>query len=275
MDPQEKARSICEALECFADEGQRSVLLRFFKTGKGEYGEGDKFIGLKVPMVRAVVKEAGEVALETTGILLSDERHEVRLAGLLLLVKAYAQYDKEIGRKGRQALKASAEKARSLAQEIECLRRRKQEVVDYYLANAERANNWDLVDLSSPHLLGEWLIDETVDEKTKWQTLDALVSSGNLWRQRIAIVANWRVVRTGRFDFLEHYGAELLGHPHDLMHKAVGWMLREMGKVSEEELRTFLRQHYHELHRTTLRYAIEKLSADERAEWLEGKGVSD
>ena len=251
-----KAKEIIAYMESLYNEEQRRVLMGFFKTGPGEYGEGDEFLGLKVPQTREVVKSvAKDFPLEEIPELLMSKWHEVRLCGLLIMVDQFE----------RLATK------RFLNDEAAILKR--DEIVKLYLQYAEQANNWDLVDLSAPKILGHWILLPTHigdgTEGYKRQLLDELAHSNNLWRQRMSMVCTWKSSQQGDPSWCLRYAEIHLHHPHDLMQKAVGWMLREMGKrVSMELLRDFLRQHAHEMSRTTLRYAIEKMSEDERHEWM-------
>ena len=251
-----KAKEIIAYMESLFNEEQRRVLMGFFKTGPGEYGEGDEFLGLKVPQTREVVKSvAKDFPLEEIPELLMSKWHEVRLCGLLIMVDQFE----------RLATK------RFLNDEAAILKR--DEIVKLYLQYAEQANNWDLVDLSAPKILGHWILLPTHigdgTEGYKRQLLDELAHSNNLWRQRMSMVCTWKTSQQGDPSWCLRYAEVHLHHPHDLMQKAVGWMLREIGKrVSMELLRDFLRQHAHEMSRTTLRYAIEKMSEDERHEWM-------
>ena len=266
------AKEIIAYMESLRNEEQRRVLMGFFKTGPGEYGYGDELLGLKVPQTREVVKaEAKDIALEEVPELLMSKWHEVRLCGLLLLV---AQFEKQASKR--------------LENDAEAIRRR-DEILTMYLQYAERANNWDLVDLSAPKILGHWLLLpteapllSTQGRKTpdlcldyKRQVLDTLAASDNLWKQRMSIVCTWKTSQMGDPSWCLRYAKIHLHHPHDLMHKAVGWMLREMGKrCSMDILRDFLRQHAHEMPRTMLRYAIEKMPESERKEWRQRSGAS-
>ena len=240
-------------MESLRNEEQRKVLMRFFKTGPGEYGEGDEFLGLKVPQTREVVKAAKDTPLSEVPVLLMSRWHEVRLCGLLIMV---SQFEKQATRR--------------LQNDAEAIRQR-DAVVDMYLKYAEQANNWDLVDLSAPKILGHWLLLPTrLGDKT--ETLDALSASPCLWRQRMSIVCTWKTSQQGDPSWCLRYAEIHLHHPHDLMHKATGWMLREMGKrCGMGLLRDFLRQHAHEMPRTMLRYAIEKMPSEERKEWMKHK----
>lgn len=242
-------------MESLRNEEQRRVLMGFFKTGPGEYGEGDEFLGLKVPQTREVVRAAKDLPLSEVPVLLMSRWHEVRLCGLLIMVDMFE----------KQATKRLTHDAKAIC--------KRDEILTMYLKYAEQANNWDLVDLSAPKILGHWLLlptnlgDGTEDYKR--QVLDELAQSSNLWRQRMSIVCTWKTSQMGDASWCLRYAEIHLHHPHDLMHKAVGWMLREMGKrVSMELLREFLRQHAHEMPRTALRYAIEKMTDAERKQWM-------
>ena len=248
------AKEIIRYMELLRNDKQREVLMGFFKTGEGEYGEGDAFLGLKVPQTREVVKGVWkEYPLNEVPELLMNKWHEVRLCGLLILV---AKFEKLATKR--------------LENEVEAIKGR-DEIVTMYLQYAEQANNWDLVDLSVPKILGSWLLlpSQLGDKNYKQKVLDELAHSNNLWRQRMSMVCTWQTSQAGDPSWCLRFAEMHLHHPHDLMHKAVGWMLREMGKrVSMELLRAFLRQHVHEMPRTTLRYAIEKMDEAERREWM-------
>ena len=263
-----KAKEITDYLESMRNDEQRKTLMQFFKTAQGEYGYGDEFLGLKVPQTRNVVKAVGQdFPLEEVPELLMNQWHEVRLCGLLILVYKFERLATKRLNNDETAIKE------------------RDKIVTLYLNNAERANNWDLVDLSVPKIIGHWLLLPTrltpcsspsrrevtslyIDEKR--QVLDKLAQSDNLWKQRMSIVCTWKTTQQGDPSWCLRYAEIHLHHTHDLMHKAVGWMLREMGKrVSMDLLRDFLRQHAHEMPRTTLRYAIEKMSDEERQLWME------
>ncbi len=247
------ARDVIDHMESLLDEKQRQELLRFFKTGPGEYGEGDEFLGLKVPQTREIVKTAAkDFPLSEIPELLMSRWHEVRLCGLLLLV---AQFEK-------QATKRLENDAMAIS--------KRDEIVSMYLKYAGRASNWDLVDLSAPKIVGHWLLLPS-NLGDKQAILDHLADSTCLWKQRISMVCTWWPSHEGYPSWCLRYAEKHLHHSHDLMHKAVGWMLREMGKhASMDLLREFLRQHSGEMSRTTLRYAIEKMSEEERQQWLHG-----
>lgn len=246
------ATDIIESLQLMRDERQALQLMRFFKTGKGQYGEGDRFLGLKVPQTRSVVKETKlSVPLPEIQALLSSEWHEVRLAALLLLVE---EMKAAIPKKNQSPLLNAS---------------RRQLIASFYLRNAHRANNWDLVDLSCPKIIGEWLLYPAPDGNlpSRW-ILDNLARSRSLWLQRIAIVSNWRLIKEYQFDDTIRIAEKLLNHPHDLIHKAIGWMLREVGKKDSDTLTRFLEAHYSQMPRTALRYAIEKMDESSRHYWL-------
>lgn len=210
--------------------------LRFFKTGPGEYGEGDRFLGLSVPQVRAMLPKTDGLAEKEVLSLLRSEWHEERLLALLILVRRFAK-----ARKDEEA----------------CAR-----IVDVYLKNTRWINNWDLVDTSAPFILGEWLRTHERD------VLDTLAKSKSLWEQRIAALATLTFIRAGEFDATMRLCERFLTHEHDLMHKACSWMLREAGKRDVAVLRAFLDRHVSRMPRTMLRYAIEKLPEAERRKYL-------
>lgn len=246
-----KAREIIGYMESLRDEKQRRELMRFFKTGPGEYGEGDEFLGLKVPQTREVVKLTGsDLPIDEVPQLLMSRWHEVRLCGLLIMVARFEKLATKRLVNNEQAIDS------------------RDGIVRIYLQYAEQASNWDLVDLSAPKILGHWLLLPT-RLGDKRGIVDELAASTNLWRQRMSMVCTWKTSQQGDPSWCLRYAEWHLHHPHDLMHKAVGWMLREMGKrCSMDLLRQFLEQHVHEMPRTALRYAIEKMPPDERRHWL-------
>ena len=284
-----KAQEIIDYMESLFNERERQGMLRFFKTGPGDYGEGDEFLGIKSPQVREIVKAAikreqsgvrsdsaerlrvGEhssgmreqarpkvkhvdrgFSLDEVPELLMSRWHEVRLCGFLILVDKFERLSTKRLEHDEQAIQ------------------KRDEIVTLYLQYAEQANNWDLVDLSVYKILGHWLMIPSAlgDKDYKRQILDELATSPCLWKQRMSIVCSWYPSHHDDPSWCLRYAEIHLHHPHDLMHKAVGWMLREMGKSYVELLRDFLRQHAHEMPRTMLRYAIEKLPEAERKEWL-------
>ena len=248
------AKEIISYMESLQNDEQRRILMGFFKTGPGEYGEGDEFLGLKVPQTREVVKTISkDFPLSEVPELLMNHWHEVRLCGLLLLVSRFEKL------------------ATKKLENDETAIHGRDEVLTIYLQYAEQANNWDLVDLSVPKILGHWLLLPSYlgDNNYKVKVLDELAQSPCLWKQRMSMVCTLKALQLGDPSWCLRYAEIHLHHPHDLMQKAVGWMLREMGKrCSMNLLRDFLRQHAHEMPRTMLRYAIEKMSEEERKEWM-------
>ena len=217
-----------------ADPSQVEGLSRFFKTGHGQYGEGDRFLGIKVPVTRGVVKECWkQTGFDELEECLASEYHEIRLAGLLALVEIYSHARKDMSLRSR--------------------------CIDFYLSHTDRINNWDLVDLSCYNLLGDWLLDK--DRSLLYR----LASDGkNIWEQRIGMVSTMAFIRQGQLDDTFAIADILLNHPHDLIHKAVGWLLREAGKRDMDALRVFLDHRAASMPRTMLRYAIEKFPERER-----------
>lgn len=245
------ATEVINAMQKLGDSKQQEILKRFFKTGKGEYGEGDEFLGIKVPVTRGIALAAADLTFEETEKLLASPIHEIRLCAWLILVE---QFRRLSGRK-QQACP-------------QCMQAR-EDIVNFYLRHARCANNWDLVDLSAPKIIGQWLIMPSVSgDEEKLQTLDRLASSQNLWEQRIAMVSTLTPIRHGDFRHVLRYAEHLLHHKHDLIHKAVGWMLREAGKKDITVLRAFLKKHHATMPRTALRYAIERMEKDEREFWM-------
>lgn len=220
-------------LEELASPEKATHLARFFKTGPGQYGEGDQFIGVRVPEQRRVAKYYSDLALDEIDRLLASPIHEHRLTGLLILV---GQFTKNKKMENRHS------------------------IVEFYLSRLSRINNWDLVDLSAPKILGEHLLIVT-DERSM---LIQMAQSTNLWERRIAVLATWPMIKNQQFDELLTLAEILLTDTHDLIHKAVGWMLREAGKVELKVLEDFLEIHHKTMPRTMLRYAIEKLTPERR-----------
>ena len=232
-----------------ADESQVEGLSRFFKTGPGQYGEGDKFLGIKVPVTREVVKACWrETTLQDLGECIASEYHEVRLAALLALVEIFAHAKRFRVKPGMTEGKPGMTQ---------------QECVDFYLAHTERINNWDLVDLSCYPLLGVWLLD-----KDRQLLYDLAKDGKTIWEQRIGIVSTMTFIRHGQLQDTFEIADILLHHPHDLIHKAVGWLLREAGKRDKEALVAYLKPRCQTMPRTMLRYAIEKFPEAERKQYL-------
>ncbi|NBZ95654.1 MAG: DNA alkylation repair protein [Proteobacteria bacterium] len=225
-----------ETLRSFASPERAEVTRSFFKMGPGEYSEGDQFLGIRIPDLRSLVKKANAVTLRQAVTLLHSEWHEERFMGLLLMENRFEHAGEE-----------------SLQEEI----------VKAYLANTRWVNNWDLVDASAPSILGAWLLPR------KRSVLMELVRSENLWERRIAIVSTLTLIRAGEFVDTLRLTERLLGDPEDLMHKACGWMLREVGKKDRDILIFFLGKHAPVMPRTMLRYAIERFPQQERRAWLD------
>lgn len=230
------AAAVLRDLRGVACAEKREVLSRFFRTGPGEYGEGDRFLGVMVPQIRAIAKARADASPEAVDALVASPWHEARECGLFLLVNRYVR---------ASAPERDGLHARYLA-----------------AASAGHVNNWDLVDSTAPTLVGIHLLDRPR------ALLYDLARRASLWENRIAIVATLAFIRRGDLDDAFGLSAALLGHPHDLIHKAVGWMLRECGKRDPDRLRTFLSLHRASMPRTSLRYAIEHFAAPERARWL-------
>ncbi len=231
------ANEISSRLHALASPETATIQQRFFKTGPGQYGEGDVFLGIKVPTLRALAKYYRDANLATIGSLLKSRYHEERLFALLLLMQFYEH---------------AAHNERTAAYEL-------------YLDNTRHINNWDLVDISAPHIVGKHL------EKLPRDILYTLARSTNLWERRIAILATFHFIRQDKFNDTIRIAGILLQDKHDLMHKAVGWMLREVGKrdpVTEEK---FLLLHYPKMPRTMLRYAIERFPEQRRKQYLHGE----
>jgi 3-methyladenine DNA glycosylase AlkD len=225
---------IQKRLRSFATKEKAELLQRFFKTGPEQYGEGDRFIGVMVPQVRQVVKEFSDAPLSEALSLLRSSVHEERLLALLLLVHQF-----ERGEDGDR-----------------------KRIYTQYLKSTKYINNWDLVDLSAPKIVGSYL------EGRSRQPLYRLVRSRSIWERRIAILATFPYIRKGEFEDALALAAALLDDDHDLMHKAVGWMLREVGKKDIRTLEGFLKKNYQRMPRTALRYAIERFPEAKRKKYL-------
>jgi 3-methyladenine DNA glycosylase AlkD len=229
-----KAAYVRKELQSMADPDKAAILQRFFKTGPGQYGEGDIFIGVMVPQSRQVAKKFSQLPLGEVRTLLYSRIHEERLVALLILAWRYS----------------SASSSRE----------EKEEIVKFYLDNIKQVNNWDLVDLSAPNILGAHLVDR--DDRRR--LLYKLAGSENVWERRIAILATHHFIRNGDFSDTLKIAEMLLQDRHDLIHKAAGWMLREVGKRDAAAEETFLEKHYSVMPRTMLRYAIERLPESKR-----------
>jgi 3-methyladenine DNA glycosylase AlkD len=224
-------------LQSLANPEKAKILQGFFKTGPGQYGEGDIFLGIVVPEQRKIAKKHRDLVLKEIQKLLSSKIHEYRLTGLFVLVDKYKRAD---------------------------LKERKA-IFDFYLKNAHlgNINNWDLVDLSAPNIVGDFLLDK--DRKILYK----LSGSKSLWERRIAILSTFAFIRQSQFEGTLNISEVLLKDEHDLIHKSVGWMLREVGKRDQKVLEAFLEKHCKKMPRTMLRYAIEKMDYCKRKKYME------
>jgi len=234
------AKAVKDALNTRSNPQKATHSAQFFKAGKGEYGEGDKFIGVTVPDQRKIAREFHALSLPQIKKLLHDPIHEFRLTALLILVEQYQRSEVE------------SDQAK---------------IVEFYVANLDYVNNWDLVDTSAHKILGEWLLDRE-DEQ---HILDELAESNHLWRERVSVIACLPFIRRHEFDWILRLAEWFLDHDHDLIHKAVGWMLREAGNRDKSFLLSFLETHAATMPRTMLRYAIEKLPQPQRQDFLSRK----
>ncbi|HSX43909.1 MAG TPA: DNA alkylation repair protein [Candidatus Saccharimonadales bacterium] len=232
-----KAKDVSAALRAVATPERATANAWFFKTGPGQYGEGDQFLGVTVPQQRKVAKQFKDLPLKEVELLIMSPWHEERLTGLFVLVGQFKKADET----------------------------NKKLIYEFYMSHTECVNNWDLVDSSAEYIVGPWLDNRP----EKMIVLGTLASSNLLWDRRIAIIATFEYIRQGRADEALIIAKELLHDPHDLIQKAVGWMLREVGKrVDSSLLVAFLEKHAKTMPRTTLRYAIEHFSPQKRAYFL-------
>ena len=225
------------------DEAQARHLMRFFKCGPGEYGEGDRFLGIRCPQTREIVKRyRHEAELADTLRLVESPWHEIRLSGFLLMIEIFNRYRKKKDEEGMHT------------------------TVACYIESIPRGNNWDLVDMVAPKILGVWLIDHPEER----ELLDRFAAmDDSLWHQRVAVVTNWMLIRDGIYADTFRIAEMMLHHPHDLIHKATGWMLREVGKRGGmTQLLDFLDRYATTMPRTMLRYAIEKFPDPLRRHYL-------
>lgn len=216
---------------------QAALLQKFFKTGKGQYGEGDKFLGIKVHIQRSIAKKYTNLNLTNIQKLLGSKVHEYRLVGLLILVNKFKNADEK----------------------------NKGNIFNFYLKNTKNINNWDLVDLTAHKIVGDFLEDKKRDK------LYELAVSKSLWENRISIISTFWYIKDDDFKDALRISEILLSHKHDLIHKSVGWVLREIGKKDQSVLEKFLKKHYKNIPRTTLRYSIERFPEDLRKKYLKGK----
>lgn len=229
-----KLQKFKKELNKLADKKQAAILQRFFKTKKGEYGAGDVFLGIMVPKQRLLARNYLDLSLAELQTLLNNKIHEYRLIALIILTQQFAKADLIT----------------------------KKKIFNFYLKNFNHINNWDLVDLSAPNIIGNYLLPEPRD------VLYDFAQSNNLWKKRIAIISTFSFIRQNQFSDTIKIAKILLLDRHDLIQKAVGWMLREMGKRDEKLLRHFLDKNAKIMPRTMLRYAIEKLPEKDRQYYL-------
>lgn len=218
---------------------QSKILQRFFKTGKGEYGEGDIFLGIKVPIQRSIAKRYIDLSFTNLQILLNSKIHEERLIALIILTNKYKKSKKDFAKK--------------------------RQIFEFYLKNTSNINNWDLVDLSAPNIAGDFSSIDGTD------IIRFLAKSKNIWERRIAIVSTHSFIKKRIFGETLTIADILLKDEHDLIHKATGWMLREIGKRNQEVLEIFLKDRYKIMPRTMLRYSIEKFPEEKRKAYLKGE----
>lgn len=224
-------------METLADPEKAAILSRFFKTGKGQYGEGDIFLGVMVPGQRRIAKKYETLSLKDIRKLLSSKIHEHRLVALIILVNQYKKGDEDD----------------------------RDKIVDFYLRYSKYINNWDLVDLSAPNIPGEYLLNK--DRAVLYR----LARSKNLWERRIAIMSTFAFIRKNDFEDALRISVLLLHDDHDLIHKAVGWMLREVGKRDFKAEEDFLKEHYRVMPRTMLRYAVERFDQTKKRLFMNGQ----
>jgi 3-methyladenine DNA glycosylase AlkD len=229
-----------EELQKLSNPEKAKILSGFFKTGKGEYGEGDVFFGIPVPEQRKIARKYSDLPLKDIRKLLSGKIHEYRLVALLILIRQYGKGNK-CGKK---------------------------EIFDFYLANTRHINNWDLVDLSAPNIIGDYLLDK--DRAILYK----LVKSDNLWGKRIAIMATFTFIRNNQFEDTFRIAEIFLYGQHDLIQKAVGWMLREVGKRDQAQEEEFLARYCSKMPRTMLRYAVERFDEQKRRLYLKDRKVT-
>ena len=228
-------------LRKISDPRQAKVLRRFFKTRKGEYGEGDIFLGVKVPDQRKVADKFQELSLKDLEKLLSSKIHEYRMSALFILIKQYEKANEQ----------------------------EKKKIFNFYLKNTKNINNWDLVDISAPKIVGDFLLDKYKEgDMSTCRLLYKLAKSNNLWERRIAIISTVVFIRNNKFKDTLKISKILLEDKHDLIHKAVGWMLREVGKRDQKVEEEFLKKYYSKMPRVMLRYAIERFEEKKRKFYL-------
>lgn len=235
-------KDLKKTVQQLADPKRAASVSRYFKTGKGDYGEGDVFIGLTVPRSRVIAKEFGNLSLTDVEKLLKSKIHEERMISLLILISQYKKADVK----------------------------NKKEIYELYLTNTAYINNWDLIDLSAEYIVGDYLHNKSQNDEAK-NVLQNLARSESVWERRIAIMSTFAFIKVGDYKTTFEIAHILLHDKHDLIQKAVGWMLREVGKrISEKTEIEFLNKHYKTMPRTMLRYAIERFPEEKRKQYLLG-----
>jgi 3-methyladenine DNA glycosylase AlkD len=233
----DKLTSLRKELNDEADPEKAKELQRFFKTGKGQYGHGDVFIGIKVPVLRKIAKKNNDICMSDVIVLLRSRIHEERLIALIILVSWFEKKDEGT----------------------------KEKIFSIYMDNTESINNWDLVDISAPRIVGAFLVNKKRD------ILYSMAASESLWEKRISIIATLYFIKKGQYKDTLKISRMLITEEHDLIHKAVGWMLREVGKNCSKEILTgFLKRYYKKMPRTMLRYSIERFPPEVRKKYLNG-----
>lgn len=234
------AVSALDKLVALGNARAAEFALRFFKTGEGQYGAGDKFLGIRVPVLRTVARDFRDAGIEVAIPLLKSSWHEARALGLMLMVRLYERSDEKTQKR----------------------------IYDLYLKSTKFINNWDLVDLSAENIVGPWLGSRPTERK---RVLDRLAKSKSLWERRIAILATFHYIKQGDYAETLRIARILLEDEEDLIQKAVGWMLREVGKrIGEDKEESFLKKYYRQMPRTMLRYAIERFAEPKRKRYLAG-----
>lgn len=234
-----QAENVQKDLKKLENPKKAEILSRFFKTAKGEYGEGDIFLGIQVPDQRKIAKKYQDLELKEVQKLIKSPIHEERLTALLILVEQFSKVFKNNPKK-------------------------QQEIYEFYLKNTNFINNWDLVDLSAPKIMGASLWERKNERKILYK----LVKSKNIWEKRIAVLTTYTFIKNNDFEDCLNFCEILLTDKHDLLHKATGWMLREIGKINQEAEEEFLKKHHKSMPRTMLRYAIEKFPEQKRQHYL-------
>lgn len=225
-----------EELQSQENKRKAKIHQRFFKTGKGEYGEGDVFLGITVPLQRKIAKKYYDLNLKDIEILLKSKIHEYRFTALVILIQKFKQGNNK----------------------------EQKQIFNFYIKNAKRINNWDLVDTTAAHIAGKYLLNKNKERTILYK----LSKSKNLWEKRIAIIATQTFIRNKEFEDTIKLSEIYLNEKHDLMHKAVGWMLREIGKKEEKVLTNFLEKYSKIMPRTMLRYSLERLSKKQREKYM-------